>query len=111
MVGWLQNTDLSQKQISDFHPEWARRKIMEEGIPATLNRGNWQGETVLKHNDGHEIPVFQTILVHYDDQGRPSYLSTIIRDITKQKADEHALIAAKEAAEAATCPKVPFWPT
>lgn len=108
MVGMPVDADLSRKEILDFHPEWARRKVLQEGVPATLNLGSWQGEIALLHRDGHEIPAFQTIVAHRDGDGQPSYLSTIIRDITKQKADEKALIAAKSAAESANTAKSAF---
>lgn len=108
MVGLPRDIDLQQLSIQDFHPTWAYNKIKEEGIPKTLEQGNWQGETALLHRDGHEIPVYQNILLHCDEQGKPSYLSTFMRDITKQKTSERALLEAKEAAEAANLSKSAF---
>jgi PAS domain S-box-containing protein len=109
LVGLPGEVDLHQLHIPDFHPEWSSRKVEQEAIPTTfLSKGVWQGETALLHRDGHEIPVFQTILVHRDGKGRPGHLSTIARDITRQKADEDAMIAAKQASEAANVAKGAF---
>jgi PAS domain S-box-containing protein len=108
LVGMSEDIDLSQKHIPDFHPAWACQKVLQEGVPATLILGSWQGESALLHRDGHEIPVIQTILFHRDAQGRPSYLSILMHDITQQKADEKALIDAKQAAESANITKSAF---
>jgi len=108
MLGMPEDTDLSKLHIPDFHPAWALRKVEQEGIPATLAEGSWQGETAMLHSDGHEVPVFQTILVHRDREGKPGYLSTICPDISRQKADEENLIAAKLASEAANLSKSTF---
>jgi len=95
LLGRLVENDLSTLHIQDDHPTWAYRKIVEEGMPAAVKNGYWQGENALLHTDGHEIPVAQTILAHRDAAGKPSYFSTIMRDISEQKRMEAKLKASE----------------
>ena len=80
-----------QKAGQRGHPDWASKRILEEGIPAALEHGIWEGETALLTADGREIPLSQLILAHYDNHGEVERLSTIARDITPQKAIQHSL--------------------
>ncbi len=80
-------------------PEWAARRMRQEGIPAALRDGLWAGETAFIDQDGEEIPVSQIILAHHDDQGRLTHLSTIARDIRDQKRAEAAVRRSNEELE------------
>jgi|GEM_PF-2791623 len=91
MLGLLPGEDLEGLEISDCHPAWARKKVLEEGLPAARARGVWQGETALLTRDGREIPLSQVILVHRDPGGREQFYSTIARDITALKEAEEQL--------------------
>lgn len=73
------------------HPEWADRVVREEGIPTAVATGHWEGETALVDVHGHEIPVSQRIIAHYDDQGDIFQMSTIMRDIRRNKELEAEL--------------------
>ncbi|MEM1308139.1 MAG: PAS domain S-box protein [Cyanobacteria bacterium P01_H01_bin.153] len=76
----------------DTHlPDWAKTIVLEEGIPAAIRDGVWQGETALVTYTGQEFPVSQVIIAHKGIGGKPEYLSTIIRDITAQKQAQAAL--------------------
>lgn len=75
-------------EISMVHPDWASRIVYEQGIPAAIQTGVWQGETAVKHHDGRELPVSQVIVAHKSPDGSVEHLSTIIRDITGIKAAE-----------------------
>jgi PAS domain S-box-containing protein len=89
MVGWDESDDISGKAIADLHPAWAYERIMQEGIPATLDTGTWRGETALIHRDGREIPVSQVIMAHRGLDSQLRYLSTVMRDISDvRKATE-----------------------
>lgn len=101
MVGLPEDYDISKLTINDMHPDWAAEKVLKEGLPEAIKHGSWRTENVLKHRDGHEIPVSQTIIAHYDEQGQPVLLSTIMRDISDIKKKEKQLIAEKEKTEAA----------
>lgn len=91
MVGLPEGVNLSQLKISDMHPEWAGRKVIEEGIPAVMKSGVWQSNNALLHRDGHEIPVSQVLMVHRDEKGDPVFLSTIMRDISESLRIQQAM--------------------
>jgi PAS domain S-box-containing protein len=111
MVGLPDDAVTESLEIKDMHPEWAVRRIFEEGVSTVLKQGFWQGETALLHRDGHEIPVSQMLLLHRDESGDPEYLSTIMRDISQRKNFEDEITNAKEAAEAANIAKTRFLAT
>lgn len=96
MIGKPVDHDISHMTISDMHPAWATKIIVNEAIPAALEHGTWQGETALLHSSGHEIPVLQNITVHKDDNGEPITITTIMRDISERKNNEIALRASEE---------------
>lgn len=96
MVGWTDDGDDSTKRISDCHPRWAFQIIKNEGIPAAIKNGIWEGETAILTPDGTELPVSQVIMSHKSLGGELEYLSTIIRDISKSKRTEEQLRQSEE---------------
>ncbi|MBI4381905.1 MAG: PAS domain S-box protein [candidate division NC10 bacterium] len=97
MLGIEEDEDFANRDIADTHPEWAKRIILDEGIPAAIRDGVWSGETAFLSRDGREIPVSQVILAHKAPDGTVQFLSTIARDITERKreaATRHALYQA-----------------
>lgn len=74
-----------------LHPDWVIRKLEEDGIPTALREGVWEGETALIGADGRETPMSQVILAHADERGRVDRLSTLMRDISEQRAARRAL--------------------
>lgn len=88
MVGLDEKADCTKMKISDFHPEWAYKKIVNEGIPKAIECGLWMGETALVTKNGREIPASQVIISHKNNNGEVEYYSTIIRDITDIKKAE-----------------------
>jgi diguanylate cyclase (GGDEF)-like protein/PAS domain S-box-containing protein len=88
MLGYAVGQDVSSLRIQESHPDWAKKLVLETGIPAALEHGSWSGETALVRQDGVEIPLSQVIIAHRGDDGAVEYLSTIGRDITLQKENE-----------------------
>jgi PAS domain S-box-containing protein len=84
--------------IRDYHPEWAVRKVIEEGVPQAIAEGSWQGETALL-GDGREIPISQVIIAHRTKDGKLAYLSTVARDISERIRAEAELRASQERSE------------
>ncbi len=82
--------DDSLGSVSDNHPDWAFRKIRDEGLPEAARVGVWAGETAVLNASGREIPVHQVILAHRDETGKIDFFSTVMRDIStsKQQATE-----------------------
>ncbi|MDZ7811247.1 MAG: hypothetical protein U5L11_15915 [Arhodomonas sp.] len=59
---------------------------MEEGVPAAERHGVWRGETAVIDHTGREIPSPRCILAHYGDDGEVTQFSTIMRDISEERA-------------------------
>ncbi len=86
--GWADLAAARGRPLSDHHPDWVVRLLFRDAIPAALAEGSWHGETAMLDREGREFPVSQLLLVHRDDDGQPAFLSTIIRDISRQKQAE-----------------------
>ncbi|HKL77728.1 MAG TPA: PAS domain S-box protein [Gammaproteobacteria bacterium] len=83
---------LATEQAGELaHPQWARRVLAEEAMPIASRDGIWQGETSMVDTDGREIPTSQVVLAHHDERGQVVYYSTILRDISAQRALEAEL--------------------
>lgn len=91
MVGIGLDEDISDLQIGDLTPDWAKDVILNEALPTAIESGVWSGESSRLHRDGREIPVMQVILAHYEPDGSLGYLSTICRDITDRKRAEEKI--------------------
>jgi PAS domain S-box-containing protein len=82
-IGSLES--LERVRIEDYHPDWAYRRVKEDGFPAALAHGQWLDDSVLLGRDGAEIPVSQLILAQSDPiTGQVEYLSTICRDLSER---------------------------
>ena len=109
LLGLPAGFDAGRLALSDCYAVWAWRRIVEEGLPAALEHGLWQGESALiNYEGGGEIPVSQVILVSRDEGGEPSFIATICRDIREHKALERSLAEAREQAEEANHAKTAF---
>lgn len=91
LIGLDESEKISARRMGQAQPEWARRIIWEEGIPAAAATGSWSGESAVLDREGRERPVSQLILAHRDQGAEVAYYSTIARDISQTKALEAAL--------------------
>jgi two-component system NtrC family sensor kinase len=91
MVEMPEDLEIQGRPLDTQHPDWAKSIVLEDGIPTAIRDGVWQGESGLRAYSGREFPVSQVIIAHKGLDGKPEYLSTIIRDITAQKQTETAL--------------------
>ncbi len=87
MVGLGERDEIAHTYVYDYHPEWVR-VLFSQVLPQAMRDGVWSGETALLHRDGHEIPVSQVIVTHKAPDGTVEYFSTIVRDISAQRAME-----------------------
>lgn len=69
-------------KLQDLHPPWVHKIITEEALPTAKQKGVWFGETAIKCFDGKEIPVSQVMMAHRSFDGKITYFSTIMRDIS-----------------------------
>lgn len=90
MVGLGADQSLAGMSIGSKYPAWAY-EIAKRGIEHALKTGSWAGESAIISGEGKEIPTSQVIIAHTDEDGRPQYISTIIRDISERYATEQAL--------------------
>jgi PAS domain S-box-containing protein len=81
-----------QGRISQFHPEWTNRRMVEEWLPHAAREGVWSGESALLVEGGREVPVSQAIIAHRDAAGEVAYFSTIVRDLSERKQLEERLV-------------------
>jgi len=103
MTGLTPDEDVTRLKISDVHPEWANRILVETVLPTASRDGVWTGECAFLHRDGHEIPALMVLLARKTSSGEVEVFSTISRDITDRKRMEHELrrlaFIAQQAAE------------
>lgn len=89
MLGIEDNTNILNTSISNYHPEWALKRIMNEGIPSAEREGTWSGESALLTRRGKEVPVSQVIIAQKKRDGTIEFIGTIMRDISERiKAEE-----------------------
>ncbi len=91
VLGLAEDKDISRLKTLDFHPEWAREIISNEGLPAALQNGSWAGETAMLNSEGQEVHVSQVLIAHKNSDGGLEYLSTVMRDMTERRHAEEAL--------------------
>jgi PAS domain S-box-containing protein len=109
MVGFDKDEPIAVS-VFDYLMDEDREGFRERVLPAVMRDGRWEGETRLKHQKtGAPIPMWQSIF-SITEQGtnRRIAMGTICRDMTERKREEHELLAAKEAAEAASRAKSEF---
>lgn len=88
---------LSEIKIDSYYPKWANELIQSEGIPTALKKGLWVGETALI-SGSRELPISHLILAHKDEKDEVKYLSTVARDISRQKRLEGELLSTRDKA-------------
>jgi PAS domain S-box-containing protein/putative nucleotidyltransferase with HDIG domain len=91
LLGLPETGEASSDVSPDFHPEWARTQLIDEGFPAALRDGSWSGETALLTRQGKEIPVSEVILAHPGRDGESVLFSTTARDITESRLAEERI--------------------
>jgi PAS domain S-box-containing protein len=88
LAGLSPDYDITSTHVKDYHPADVADHIIEEAIPIALRDGIWVGETIFRTQDGHEIPVSQVIIAHYNQNHQPEFISSIMRDLSEQKQAE-----------------------
>ncbi|MDM8535565.1 response regulator [Desulfobacterales bacterium HSG17] len=91
MAGIAEEDDLTCQIIENFHTKKGFSVTQNTGIPHAIEKGFWEGESELLSHDGRIIPVSQTIISHYDEDGNIEYIATIIQDINNIKKKEQEL--------------------
>jgi PAS domain S-box-containing protein len=91
LLGMGETEDISHLKIADYHPDWAARVVLEEGLPAVVAQGTWSGETALLTRSGKEIPMLQVIMSHKDEDGAVEFYAAVMHNISARKTMEAEL--------------------
>lgn len=91
MMGIAADEDVTQFKVSDFHSPEMIQIIQSVAIPAAINGGTWEGETIFQSRDGREVPMWQVVAAHKSEGGEVVAFSTIATDITLHKQSEEKL--------------------
>jgi PAS domain S-box-containing protein len=83
------------------HPEWARRLLLEEALPAVLAGQTWSGETAFLTRTGEEVPTLQVLFAHGGTEPGEQLITTIAHDISEMKRAQVAIEEARHEAERA----------
>ncbi len=62
------------------------RQLRDVGFPRAIRRGLWQGEVSMRNRGGVARTMVQTLIAHRGPDGRVATVSTLLQDITEQKA-------------------------
>jgi PAS domain S-box-containing protein len=89
-LGIREEEDISMLNLSQFITPKAREtnKEMNEII---MKEGKWTGENSYLSRDGIEIPVWQVIILHKNEKGVPTHISSTAIDLSKNKEAEKEL--------------------
>ncbi|NJD77224.1 MAG: PAS domain S-box protein [Candidatus Methanoperedens sp.] len=60
-------------------------------LPSIQETGTWEGELMVRHKDGRDIPIWLTTSMVKDTKGKPIAMVGVIKDITDRKRAEEAL--------------------
>ena len=96
LLGIAPGDDISERRVPHDQPEWARRLILETAIPAAVRDGMWKGEAAFLDKTGREVPFSLVLVAHKGADGTLSFLSTIARDLSKEKDLEAQFLHAQK---------------
>ncbi len=81
--------ELNGKHVNELNVDpWFATRVI---LPSIRDTGTWEGELMVKHKDGREIPIWLTTSMVKDTSGKPIALVGVIRDITERKRAEEVL--------------------
>lgn len=95
LLGIGPGEDLSSARVPERQPEWVVRLLAETAIPTAIRNGSWRGETAFLTREGEEVAFSQVVLAHSGSDGKVAFLSTIARDISKEKMLEAQFLQAQ----------------
>jgi signal transduction histidine kinase/DNA-binding NarL/FixJ family response regulator/HPt (histidine-containing phosphotransfer) domain-containing protein len=100
---------LRTADVLERFPE-IRRLLNSVVIPAAIENGHWRGDLDFVSGDTN-APVSTTVLAHRRPGEPPHHLTIMGRDIRRRRESDAKMVAAKEAAEAASRAKSDFLAT
>ena len=92
LIGMALDADVTATTISDYLTPEGLALSLEVEQPAVVRDGHFEGETTLKHQDGHAIPVAVASFLMFDiTTGEPFALATVQRDISERVAADRVM--------------------
>ncbi len=94
-AAFLRMIDLTEEEVigqhSDFFAPFLETDIMKSIDESMTNTGSWQGETVIKHKEKEELPVWLSIDAVFDKQEKPVNFVIMATDISEIKRSREKL--------------------
>jgi len=79
-----QNTDILN--AAHFNSDFFKKVIKK-----LKNDDFWQGEVLIRHRDGHIVPIWQSSHILKDASGNIAQSISVLRDISQQKAQQESI--------------------
>jgi diguanylate cyclase (GGDEF)-like protein/PAS domain S-box-containing protein len=89
-TGIAADVPVDHLSIANMAPPETVRRYREEIVPQAVAHGVWIGETMQWDAQRREFPCSHILIAHKDAEGRLDYFSTIMRDISADKASREA---------------------
>lgn len=87
----IDGDDITQYLVDDFRGDEGF-KVLEEMDLALQKTGKWMGENTYRSKSGKEIPVMQVVVLHKDQTGMNTLISTTALDLSRVKETEKDLL-------------------
>ncbi|MDP3129331.1 MAG: PAS domain S-box protein [Sediminibacterium sp.] len=87
----IDGDDITQYLVDDFRGDEGF-KVLEEMDAVLQKTGKWIGENTYRSRSGKEIPVMQVVVLHKDQTGMNTLISTTALDLSRVKETEKDLL-------------------
>lgn len=101
-AGVALDADVRDRRAETFYPDDTMQWLREVAVPTAARDGVWIGETTVFDAQRRAVPISHMVIVHRDPMGRVEYFSSIMRDITQDKAAKEALQRSRETLQTVT---------
>jgi signal transduction histidine kinase len=91
LLGVSDKDDLSSFYAFNFYSEKGLG-IIKDAFIKVAKYGYWFGENEMQDLSGKKIPVYQSLLLHTNENNVPTHTSTTVVDLTELKEKEYELI-------------------
>jgi len=92
MRGLLADDDLRGRHISEAWVDWSAQMLTKVALPSVLEGKAWVGETQLVNAEGQVIDVRQLLVAPRMSGREPSFIATILHDLTEIRAMEAKMV-------------------
>jgi len=94
-AAFLRMISLTEEEVigqhSDFFTHFLETDILENIYESMSTAGSWQGETVIRHTDKDDLPIWLSIDAVFDKQDKPVNFVIMVTDISEIKRSREKL--------------------